>query len=1010
MPDDDAPDRPEREPDRARTVIDPGAARAALQDPELQGRRLAETQADPSALDPSGSGASAAHDSPALDRTRAASGDVAFAADSVDQTLVPGRKIRQYELIREVGRGGMGRVFLARDTVLGRKVAVKFLHRSSKALTDRFLVEARATARCEHENIVVIYEVNEYQGVPYMVLEYLDGESLRDLIPPQGVTAQRAVELVLPVVRALIRAHEFGFVHRDLKPENIFVRRNGTVKVLDFGIAKFYQDDAPESSWLESADLGVPGNHTLTRFGALVGTLAYMSPEQWGTDAVDQRTDLWAVGLILHELVTGSNPLSGLSEQELLTSAASLDNPLPSVSGKSPRIPKALTGIIDRCLAKRKGERFETAAELAAALEPLLPDRAARKRVETAGPYPGLATFEEEDAARFHGRSREIQQARNWLRDRPLVAVVGPSGVGKSSFVRAGLIPALKGSGTPWETHTLRPGRTPATALSRWLEPLLQEEAEPPAELAGDEAARLRGLAEAPGKVAELLRRRAQRLGGQVLVFADQCEELYTLGADAAERRTFARCLLALADDAGSPVRVVLSMRSDLLDRLAADPALLQEATRGLMMLQAPDREGMRAALVEPLQAAGYEFEEPALVEEMLDELEETPGSLPLLQFTASRLWEGRDQEQHLLTRESYTALGGVAGALATHADETYDRLTAPQQRVARRLLPHLVTSDATRAVVEVKELEALAGDSATVRAVLDRLVDARLLTTRGSSQGAGRTVELVHESLITNWPALRRFVEAGREDAALLEQLRHAARQWDARGRPPGLLWRGETVRDARRWRDRQRGALPAPVDAFLQATLAEADRAGRRRRRAVIGAFALLLLLVIAAGVALIWIRRAEQEAHRQTAAARRAERRIKAQLKVIRDKERQRQDAEKTARRATDRATRGERSLATTRKKLALSYADLQQALRKARQAQREAEANRTKAEAASQRALLEAKKARAAADQVRKLADAERQARSRAEKLLAAEKARVKRLRLQLLRKKMATDLK
>jgi eukaryotic-like serine/threonine-protein kinase len=201
-------------------------------------------------------------------------------------------RIGSYELIRELGRGGMGAVFLARDTKLGRRVAIKFLHAHNPELTARFILEARATARCHHENIIVIHDVAEHRGNPYMVLEYLEGSPLSKLLgKDHGLPPGRAVELVVPVVRALVRAHSHNIVHRDLKPDNIFVTDSGTVKVLDFGIAKLMQGGAgdaatpglmAERAALSRAGASAASMAELTRRGALVGTIPYMSPEQLG--------------------------------------------------------------------------------------------------------------------------------------------------------------------------------------------------------------------------------------------------------------------------------------------------------------------------------------------------------------------------------------------------------------------------------------------------------------------------------------------------------------------------------------------------------------------------------------------------------------------------------------------------------------------------------------------------------------------------------------------------------
>src|SRR5690349_20767176 len=356
----------------------------------------------------------------------------------------PRARLRQYELIREIGAGGMGTVYLARDTKLGRRVAIKFLADSTPAIVQRFLIEARATAQCSHENIVVIHEVDEGEGQPYMVLEYLEGRPLRQLLDGSAMAPSRAVELVVPVVRALVHAHSYGIVHRDLKPENVFVTDAGQVKVLDFGIAKLRDEDGTGGARSgDGTDIG------LTSASSLVGTLPYMSPEQWGADEVDHRTDLWAVGLLLFELVAGVHPLAPVTRERLLEAVDRLDQPMPSLAAVAPQVPAEIDRVVARCLRKRKRDRYADAAELLAALEPLLPRRRLVAGAEV-NPFPGLTAFREEHADVFHGRDVEVAQLGARLVDHALVGVVGPSGAGKSSLVRAGLFPELARR-EPWE-------------------------------------------------------------------------------------------------------------------------------------------------------------------------------------------------------------------------------------------------------------------------------------------------------------------------------------------------------------------------------------------------------------------------------------------------------------------------------------------------------------------------------------------------------------------------------
>ncbi len=767
--------------------------------------------------------------------------------------LAPGLRVKQYELIRELGRGGMGQVYLARDTRLGRRVAMKFLVSSSQKFTERFIVEARATARCSHENIVVIHDVEVYRGLPYMVLEYVEGTSLAKVMAGRRVPVGRTVELVVPVVKALARAHAANIVHRDLKPENIVVTLAGTVKVLDFGIATLFATSDPRRK--------EPGPSDSGRMKSIAGTLPYMSPEQLGMDDVDHRSDLWALGIIMYELLAAKHPLDPVTQGRLFGAAAAVDEPMPSLGDAVPGLPDRLVAVVARCLAKRKADRFATAQELLAELEPMLPSRSGRRLVADESPYPGLNAFQETDADRFFGRSADIASMALRLREQPLVGVVGPSGVGKSSFVRAGVVPALKASGEPWEVLIVRPGRNPLAALAGALEQARDpRDSDPALPTGGDLAAMLR---DEPGTFGARLRAGAQRRRSQILLFVDQHEELYTLVHDVHERLAFTACLVGAADDASGPLRVVVSMRSDFLDRAAEDRGFVEELARGLVFLQPPTRAGLEEALVQPLEMLGFGFE-PGVAAAMLDTLGATPGPLPLLQFTAAKLWENRDRARRVLTHASYLAMGGVAGALATHADEVLSRFAAPDQKIVRAIFMRLVTPERTRAIVDASELREVSPNHSDVDRIVGLLVAARLVVvhTRGEGEGAP-AIELVHESLIRSWPTLLRWLDESHEDVAFIAQLRAAAKQWDQKGRPEGLLWRNEAMEEARLWRSRYQRELPARENDFLDAVLELAARATRRKRRIVIGAFAFLLVLVAAAGVALFLIRQAESDA---------------------------------------------------------------------------------------------------------------------------------------------------
>jgi serine/threonine protein kinase len=890
----------------------------------------------------------------------------------------PGTRIHQYELIRQLGSGGMGTVFLARDTRLGRRVAIKFLHSTNPEVTQRFILEARATARCSHENIVIIYEVGEFHGSPFMVLEYLQGQPLNKIIAGQRLPPTRAVEVMVPVVRALAAAHEQGIVHRDLKPDNIVVTESGSIKVLDFGIAKVLQDPEhpPEhetelspSALSTAAQEAGPSN--LTRRGAIMGTMPYMSPEQWrGGDKVDHRTDIWAVGIMLFRMIAGKHPLDPLRGPQLVVTAH-LNEPMPRLRDIVPDVDPRLAEIVDRCLLKHKEQRIPDAASLLQALEPFLPGRYTRELRVDESPYAGLSSFQEADADRFFGRSREIAALVNRIQDQPLMAVVGPSGAGKSSFVRAGLVPVLKRSGEAWEALVIRPGRHPLAALASIVAPLVSSSTTIEEDLHAQQQL-VQRLHTEPGYVGSVLRSRARRQRRKILLFVDQFEELYTLVPDAAERLAFTACLSGIADDATSPIRVVLSIRSDFLDRVPEDERFMAELNQGLFFLTAPSTDGLRDALVQPAEMAGYQFESPEMVSNMLQHLEATQGALPLLQFAATRLWEERDQTRKLLTLERYQAMGGIAGALASHADNILAEIPYQSRPLARAVFLRLVTPERTRAIVSLEELRELSHDAAEIQRLIDILVQARLLVVQTGGGSSGALVELVHESLVHTWPTLRRWLDEGQEDSVFLEQLRNAARQWQAKGRDTGLLWRGEVVEEAQRFQRRYRGELPEVQRAFLDAVFAQSAKATRRKRALAAFSTVFLMMLVAASAVALVVIRNAQQEAERQAEAAqkaegvakvaaeeaRAAEAEAKERLAEVQRKELQRQEAQARAEKAKEELAAAYAQLQSTNDELLLALKRAKYAQWASKRAQKNADQNAEAARLAEDRAVAAA----------------------------------------------------
>jgi serine/threonine protein kinase/energy-coupling factor transporter ATP-binding protein EcfA2 len=881
--------------------------------------------------------------------------------------LPAGAMVEQYEIIRELGRGGMGQVFMARDTRLGRVVAIKFLTRGGESFTKRFLVEAQTTARCTHENIVVIHEAASYKNHAYMVLEYLEGEPLSKIIKGRTLSAQRTIEIMVPVVRALIRAHAFGIVHRDLKPDNIYITNSGTVKVLDFGVAKLFgeSEDDPVSF---TSKAPITGNlyETLSTGGRVVGTLPFMSPEQFGADVVDERTDLWALGIIMFRLLSGQHPLTDVTNAGLMFSARDLDAPHRSLGDAAPNVPDALIRVVDKLLRKRKQFRYDNAESLLADLEALQPTKAGRRLGNEECPYLGLSAFDENDADRFFGRAREVSRAVGLLRDNALLAIVGPSGAGKSSFVRAGLIPELKSQGITWETFIIRPGRDPMASLVALIGEVTGKQV--------DVEATQSRLRHEPGYLGQILRDRARQKQARMVLMVDQFEELYTLVPSEDERNAVTRVLMGVADDTTSPLRLVLSFRSDFLHRIAENSKFADNVMRGLLLLGPPDKEGLREAIVGPAEKAEYAFENNEMVDQMLADLKGASAPYPLMQFCLSILWAARDSRRRILPQEAFVQMGGVAGALATHADQIIATLSHSAQQVARAMFQRLVTSEGTRAIVDLDELQSQAADPREVDRVLTAFVDARLLVMHQDT----RTVEIVHEALVQQWPMLRRWMDEGREDVALVEQVRLAAKQWDAQGRNAGMLWRGQAAKDAVKYQQRFGASLAAKEREFLDAVIRLDKRSGRRRRVLVSVAFAALIAIVAIMGFGIVQIRGAEAKA---TAA--------------LADAQKDR-DAAKAAQAKAEKAladlgvaeqgkAAADAAVAMSAEELAKKNAQLVATLSTVEKAKTDAEAAKLVAEEASkvaQKEKLEADKARATAQDALKEAE-------QAKKDLAAE---------------------
>jgi tetratricopeptide (TPR) repeat protein/energy-coupling factor transporter ATP-binding protein EcfA2 len=463
-------------------------------------------------------------------------------------------------------------------------------------------------------------------------------------------------------------------------------------------------------------------------------------------------------------------------------------------------------------------------------------------------PYRGLLHFREEDAPFFFGREATIDKLKAAVQRQPLVAVIGASGCGKSSIVRAGLVPRLRNERrTTWETVVLVPTDQPLRALAMALVPLLEPTM--------GEVDRLTEVA----KLAEHLRSGAislcdivERILAQqsgtdrLLIVVDQFEELYTLTSNEEARRRFLDEILAASSPGGSKANITLTLRGDFVNRAFADRQLSDRLQDAQINLGPMTREELERAIRKPADKIHLEFES-GLVWRILDAVGSEPGNLPLLEFVLKELWEKRHGQ--ILLNQTYDAIGGVQGAVATKADELFKGLSSAEQKMLQRVFLRIVRPSENG--VDTCRRAAFTELPSEGAELVGKLANERLLVTNLS---AGRQmVEVAHEALISNWGRLRGWVNEDREFLLWRVRLNGLRIEWERVGKSETALLRGQVFHEAQRWYDQRNQDLSDRERKLISAS--RELRLRERRRRTIVLATAATTVLILFLVLFVLW-----------------------------------------------------------------------------------------------------------------------------------------------------------
>lgn len=726
-----------------------------------------------------------------------------------DARLLRGRPqaLPGYVLGEPIGSGAFSTVWRARQSSLDRDVAIKEIRpelADRPSFIRRFETEAQLVARLEHPNAVPVHDYWREPGAAYVVMRLLRGGSLVDRLERGPLPAVELMRLAEQVGGALQLAHELGIVHRDVKPGNILLDEAGNYLLTDFGIAAL----------LDADDIAGPASR---------GSPRYAAPEQLRGDPATPAVDVFGLGATLRSAAAGkgSRPHRDRVELEAVLARATSSEP-------SERPPDVATLV----------------GEVRGALGFSGPDGVGPgDPASVRNPFRGLRHFDEVDADVFRGRERAVADVLDRLTSHPVVAVVGASGSGKSSLVRAGVLPVLRQQGLGEDAPLVAlmvPGDAPFERLATALRSVSATKPVDSMELRTGPSATLRRVL-----------RKLVPPGGAIVLVIDQFEELFT-ATSASDRAKMLDELVDLVTGDDPRARLLITLRADHWGRPLDVPIFGDLLAEGAVHLGALGPSELQRVISDPIRSTGCRLED-GLLGRLIHDTAGRPGTLPLLQYTLTELFDRRLGE--LLTNEAYDELGGLAGSVAATAERVHADLDDEERVTARRLFGQLALLEGGVETRRRVGIERLSGP--LVEGVLDRFVAARLLTRDYDPVTREPMIEVAHEALFDAWDRLRGWLADDQADRDFRVQLAAAAQRWSAGGLDEADLLRGTRLEACLDWVERTSPTLTSGEVEYLKAgqRLRDRERDRERRRlsrlRLMLVATAVLLALAVGAGV---------------------------------------------------------------------------------------------------------------------------------------------------------------